>query len=327
MARFLGIAVFRLGDLSSLTVTNTVTKTVTNKAVNTVVTSVAIAVASFVGVSAQAQSEQLSSKTIGYYGKDFYQDLRGNLKDADLIRHLQFILRGQHSSEAGGYESIEKQCSGKSCYQHVAVGYDKARIFMMGSYYLVRQGKSYALPDMYCGGFKTEEDFPSNPPAPNTIPNANILNTEHTWPQSKFSQRYSKDMQKSDLHHLFPTDSELNSIRGNNKFGEVVRDSKVLKCRASRTGSPERGGDEVFEPPQSHKGNVARAIFYFSVRYDLPVGAQQEATLRLWNREDPVDEEEMRRNNEIHKLQGNRNPFIDFPDLPERIQSFDGISS
>ena len=38
-----------------------------------------------------------------------------------------------------------------------------------------------------------------------------------------------------------------------------------------------------------------------------------------WNRLDPVDEWEMERNNETAKIQGNRNPFIDHPELADII--------
>ena len=34
-----------------------------------------------------------------------------------------------------------------------------------------------------------------------------------------------------------------------------------------------------------------------------------------WNRQDPVNQTERRRNNKIEQLQGTRNPFIDDPDL------------
>lgn len=263
------------------------------------------------------------SQTSPYYGEDFYKDLSGNVHDEDLVRRLRAVLTGSHMpSQDGGLDQIAPTCPGKSCYKHTALGYDRARIFMMGVYYLVKDGKGYALPDVYCGGLKHAEDFPSNPPAPQTIPNGSVINTEHTWPQSKFTGKFDRETQKSDLHHLYPTDSEMNSIRGNNKFGEVAKDDRPLKCPASRYGQPAEGGDEVFEPPKEHKGNVARALFYFSVRYEMPIGGVQEQTLRRWNQEDPVDDEEIRRNNEIQKVQGNRNPFVDYPELVEKISKF-----
>lgn len=264
----------------------------------------------------------LSSQEIPYYGEEFYRDLATGASNEVLVSRLQTVLRGAHQAVSGGFDEISSDCSGDRCYRHISLGYDRARIFMMGVYYLVPDGNSYALPDVYCGGFKTAKDFTGSPPAPNQIPDGNVLNTEHTWPQSRFTGKFDKGMQKSDLHHLYPSDSQMNSVRGNNEFGEVVKDSKILKCPVSRTGRAAGGGAEVFEPPTEHKGNVARALFYFSVHYSAPLSPRQEATLRKWNKEDPVDEEEVRRNDAILKIQGNRNPFVDYPELADRINKF-----
>ena len=48
----------------------------------------------------------------------------------------------------------------------------------------------------------------------------------------------------------------------------------------------------------------------------------QEEYLRRWNHLDPVDEEEIARNNAIAKIQGNRNPFIDHPEYADVISNF-----
>lgn len=276
----------------------------------------------FVGLFSNAGLAALSSQEVPYYGEDFFRDLASGVSNADLVSRLQTVLRSSHRLVPGTYDQISNNCSGNGCYTHISLGYDRARIFMMGVYYLIQDDNGYAVADVYCGGYKRASDFRTDPPGPRRIPDGNVLNTEHTWPQSKFTGKFDTMMQKSDLHHLYPTDSEMNSIRGNNEFGEVVRDSKTLKCAVSRTGSPASGRGEVFQPPAAHRGNVARALFYFSVRYSLPISAEQEATLRKWNKEDPVDEEEVRRNDEIMKVQGNRNPFVDYPELADRISNF-----
>jgi endonuclease I len=54
----------------------------------------------------------------------------------------------------------------------------------------------------------------------------------------------------------------------------------------------------------------------------MKVSDQEEAFLRKWNQQDPVDQAEMNRNNEIEKIQGNRNPFIDFPELVDQVHNF-----
>ncbi|WP_413580888.1 endonuclease I family protein [Bdellovibrio sp. HCB288] len=274
----------------------------------------------FFAISGNAAS---LSQGIPYYGEEFYKDLANGASNGALVARLQQILRGEHKQIPGKYDEVSEHCSGEGCYQHISLGYDGARAWLMGTYYLTQVNGHYAVNDVYCGVLRTEEEFPaSRGPAPGKYPDGNILNTEHTWPQSRFSGQFNTGMQKSDLHHLYPTDNELNSIRGNYEFGEVARDAKKLKCPVSRFGKPAVGGNDVFEPPQAHKGNVARALFYFSVHYSLPISPRQEAFLRKWDKEDPVDDEEMARNNAIHMVQGNRNPFIDYPELTDKINKF-----
>jgi endonuclease I len=124
-----------------------------------------------------------------------------------------------------------------------------------------------------------------------------------------------------DLHNLFPATSSVNSSRGNLEFGEVGAEY-TRPCARAKRGPVRGGGPVVFEPPDEHKGNVARALFYFALRYDLQISPQQEAFLRTWNHLDPVDAAEASRNEEIFQIQGNRNPFIDQPEWADDIQDF-----
>lgn len=263
-----------------------------------------------------------SSDVVPYYGERFYLDLASGISNNDLKNSLKLVLKSDHRRVEGTYDQILQGCSGSGCYTQTSLGYDGARVYLLGNYYIVKHDDgSYGVRDVYCDKEKTKRDFPGKGPAPGTIPDNNVINIEHTWPQSKFSGRYNKGLQKADLHHLFPTDSHINSIRGNYQFGEVAQDTKTIECPVSRFGSAS-DGRTVFEPPANHKGNVARALFYFSIRYDLPITPNEEASLKQWMKLDPVDEDEIRRNEEIFKAQGNRNPFIDFPDLAERISDF-----
>lgn len=272
----------------------------------------------------QQQQQAPVSEQIPYYGEEFYRTLGfSRPPGADLKQLLKKILRNFHL-RTQGLDQILPSCSGPGCYRHVAVGYKAARVFMMGQYYLVRNGNEYGVRDVYCEKVFHASDFRSRKPGPNQIPDDTILNAEHTWPQSKFTRSYDKEMQKSDVHHLYPTDSKMNSMRGNFPFGEVTQDTARLPCTdgGARLGRTKTGEGPVFQPPAAHRGNVARSLFYFSLRYDMPIDPSQEASLRKWNREDPVDEEELDRNEHIFKLQGSRNPFIDYPDLADRIQDF-----
>jgi hypothetical protein len=263
------------------------------------------------------------TEKIPYYGEEFYQTLNAGVTDKDLSMALKTVLKSYHTPHAGALDEVTKQCAGAGCYVHTAFGYDNARKFLFGSFYLIKDGNSYGVKDVYCDHDAMAGDFKGGvQPGPGVVPDSTVINAEHTWPQSRFTGKYPTGLQKSDLHHLFPTDSEMNSVRGNNWFGEVVKDTKTLKCTNVRFGKTDGGGADVFEPPREHRGNVARALFYFSTRYDLPIDPRQEAVLRKWHKDDPADDEERDRNDKIAKLQGNRNPFIDYPELVDKIHDF-----
>ena len=255
-----------------------------------------------------------------YYGREFYSS---NATNEELKKQLFLILSTAHQTDSSGFDQIGAKCSpGPICYIHTAVGYTRARQFIFGEFYLVKDARGYGVKDVYCSRIAPSSEFPGAKPGPNIIPDPRVLNAEHTWPQSKFTRAFPEDLQKSDMHHLFPTDSLMNAKRGNFDFGNVAVDSEKLKCPESRIGHTKATGSTIFEVPNEHKGNVARALFYFSVRYKLAISPEQEATVREWNRLDPVDEEELRHNESVFALQFDRNPFVDFPELAERIADF-----
>lgn len=202
---------------------------------------------------------------------------------------------------------------------HRHFSYNEARKRIFNELHLNQDSEGYFIEGVYC--LKKIYPFGGKHPE-GRIPDHTKINTEHTWPQSKFSSRFGKGIQKTDLHHLYPTYSRINSERGNLPFADV-NPTRDLSCDESRSGHPIRGGNGThFEPPQNHKGNVARAMFYFSIRYQIPIDPTQEFFLRLWHQEDPVDEAERNRHAKIKKIQGNRNPFIDDPRLVDQIDDF-----
>lgn len=143
------------------------------------------------------------------------------------------------------------------------------------------------------------------------------INTEHTWPQSLFNQDLPM---RSDLFHLFPTEIGANATRSSDPFGVVSNPTW------QQGGS--QSGNGVFEPRDVQKGPTARAMFYFVLRYQN-YGSflnSQEAVLRQWHAQYPPDAVEQRRNDDIFAFQNNRNPFIDYPQLIERISSLSGNS-
>lgn len=141
-------------------------------------------------------------------------------------------------------------------------------------------------------------------------PPSDIMNIEHTWPQSQGARRWAK----SDLHHLFPADTKANGIRGNLPFGTVENPTWA------EGGSASDG--KVFQVRKKQRGDTARAKFYFSMMYNMPIPPKEEQVLRRWHKEDPPSEIEKRRNERIFELQHNRNPFIDCPEFVDRIKDF-----
>jgi deoxyribonuclease-1 len=154
---------------------------------------------------------------------------------------------------------------------------------------------------------------------------ANGFNCEHTWPQSLFGEA---EPMKSDIFHLYPTDETANSMRGNLDFGVVTTVSWT--AGGSKMGTDSQG-QTVFEPRDAHKGNVARTHFYFVIRYNGAYDGYQNSSkmedhFRVWHMADPVDSAEQARNQHIYTVQHNRNPFIDHPELADRISSFFGVA-
>lgn len=145
-----------------------------------------------------------------------------------------------------------------------------------------------------------------------------LFNTEHTFPQSFFT---SLEPMKSDLHHLFPSDNLANNQRADNPFGVVTSPSW------SNGGSLSDG--VLFEPRDSQKGKSARALLYFVLRYQNYNNflTSQESVLRAWHQNFQPDAIEIKRNQDIFSVQNNRNPFVDYPVLLDRITSVSNLSS
>lgn len=258
-----------------------------------------------------------------YYPKIVQTALDGNVDSQKLRRILFDVLSKAHLTQENAPDRIDDHCPSHSplCYRHRPLNYRYARTRLFGELHLEGDRTRYFIKGVYCWRDHDRSKFPEGkPPAPGQIPSPNVINTEHTWPQSKFSRDFPKDLQKGDLHILYPVETRVNSIRSNHPFGNV---SSVLNspCPLAKKGYS-GAGRLVFEPTNEHKGNVARAMFYFAVRYNLPIDPEQEDVLRRWARLDPVDESEKQRNNKIFEIQGNRNPFIDYPEFHIRITDF-----
>ncbi len=257
-----------------------------------------------------------------YYPKAFLDGVEsGQLKDKELIAEIHKVVKMAHRKTKEGHDVLTKTCSGKdsSCYRQQSFGYRRAREVLFGKIHLKKDKRGYWIEDVYCQNVYRDTQINIGPMK---VPTASKINCEHTWPKSRFNHSINeKKSQLTDLHHLYPTDTKANSTRSSFYFGEVKGDVVANNCRTSRIGQG-RGRVLNFEPPDEHKGNVARALFYFSVRYQLNISSSEETFLRKWHREDPVDDAEKRRVNIIFEYQRNRNPFVDMPHLVDKIKNF-----
>ncbi|GLB61267.1 endonuclease I family protein [Cytobacillus sp. NCCP-133] len=139
-----------------------------------------------------------------------------------------------------------------------------------------------------------------------------IFNTEHVVPQSWFG---GKEPMRGDLHHLFACEPVCNSMRSNFPYYDFKSYVPEFQTENVRNGCG-MAEDAKFEPEYG-KGISARAVFYFSLRYKKVIKIEEKMDIKLllkWHEENPPALYEKHRNAAIHELQGNRNPFIDFPE-------------
>jgi deoxyribonuclease I len=131
---------------------------------------------------------------------------------------------------------------------------------------------------------------------------------------SKVSYEF-KQMQ-SDMHNLFPSIGEVNGDRSNFIFGEIDGEEREYgECDFEVA-------HEIAEPKKSIRGDIARSYFYMSHQYKMEIPDDYEEMLREWHLFDPPDEWERDRNSLIENVQGNRNPFIDYPEMVERVRDY-----
>ena len=148
---------------------------------------------------------------------------------------------------------------------------------------------------------------------------ATSFNKEHVWPNS-----HGGNLVENDIHMVRPTISSENGSRGNSFYVEGKKDQKY-------------GWDPAMESfgKESYRGDSVRIIFYcmcVSDKLSLVELEQHDTTnanrdnmmgklsdLLKWNENYPVDAREKRRNEGAQYLQGNRNPFIDHPELACKI--------
>ena len=167
-------------------------------------------------------------------------------------------------------------------------------------------------------------------------------NREHVWAKSHGFPNESQ-WGYTDAHHLRPSDVGINTARSNNDFGACKDTGEEVLFNGAGTGNYLDKTTNCWEPRDKVKGDVARMIMYMDTRYQgtdtattqmpdlvavdrLTTTAEDDApligtlcTLYEWSQLDAVDSYEQNRNNQVYKYQGNRNPFIDRPELVKEV--------
>lgn len=157
---------------------------------------------------------------------------------------------------------------------------------------------------------------------------SNQFDREHVWPNSRLGvERISGSGTgvASDYYNLRYCLPSLNRAKRDRFF----KDSNKVE--------PHLVDKDGFYPGKTQKGDVARIILYMAVKYPhlrLVINPNQSNSksyekqhgqigdvrlLLKWHKEDPVDDFERNRNEQILKIQGNRNPFVDHPDIFEKV--------
>lgn len=268
----------------------------------------------------EALAELEAARTRTYYDaardrsdrRDYYAGLPGSRSPAKLYEALHELLLGTHKSKpkykpaTHVYPWVDLQPNGKIKSVYSGMEFDAEEFIR----------EDFRIDHERAARFRESLTSEAAASAERMAEELDLLeaqlpyNCEHVVPQSWFSKR---EPMRGDIHHLFACESDCNSFRGNipyfdfPDFEEVVREA----CGKRETNR--------FEPTAG-KGVVARATLYFLLRYPGEINASEAEyiperlkTLLKWHRENPVNDYERHRNAAIFAVQGNRNPFIDFP--------------
>lgn len=161
------------------------------------------------------------------------------------------------------------------------------------------------------------------------------MHIEHSFPKSWWGSHVNNAYR--DLFHLYPSDGVANSTKNNFPLGEISGVAP-FDNGVSKIGKNSFGGvysENCFEPADEFKGDFARSYLYIATVYEnlasfwsspmlqnntYPVWTPWAKELLLkWHHQDPVSEKELTRIESVYNIQGNRNPFIDFPQLADYI--------
>lgn len=235
---------------------------------------------------------------------DYFADINGVKGGADMKNALYNIIK-----------------------EHKRISYGSGEDKTWGAFYttdaVIENGKRRAL-DMY----SNEKRYFGNKGVA-----VEGMNIEHSVAKSWWGG--TNNNAYCDLHHLNPSDQDANSRKSNYPLGEltsVTWDNGVTFVgKANIDGSSQN----AYEPCDEYKGDFARVFMYmFTCYQDLTweytwmnyaqsayptLKPWAVALLLKWHKQDPVSEKEINRNNAVFAIQGNRNPYVDYPQLADYV--------
>lgn len=158
------------------------------------------------------------------------------------------------------------------------------------------------------------------------------MNIEHSFPKSWWGG--AKSQAYKDLYNLMPCKKEINTTKSNFPMGKVVSGDKGNGWTKVGKGDD---NNMYWEPADPWKGDFARGYMYMATAYQdytwkgtqalqilqqgaYPTLQKWAYTLYIqWAKADKPNALEIKRNNDVAKIQGNRNPYVDFPNLMEYV--------
>lgn len=259
------------------------------------------AIAGFFVVNGNVVVAQADSSTTDYYSGNYYDSLDVTLRGDNFRDKLSTLITTTHKTQTS--------------YSGLAEAYKTTDVDPNNSnnVILFYTGKSVK----FTGSFSTN------------------INREHVWPKDGGDAFPASSQCGSDAHHLRPCDQQLNSTRGSLSFGEVT--DKIAK----QNGSTDYNNlcyysGQFFYPGKGYRGATARILMYVQTRWGTSFNLKfvdgaghcktigDFKTLMKWHLEEPPTDEEIRRNQAVFEIQGNRNPFIDHPEYAAYIYTQSG---
>lgn len=199
-----------------------------------------------------------------------------------------------------------------------------------GFYYTDRDTTTNMVVDMYSNNIRY-----FNPAQPKA--SVSGFDIEHRLPKSWWGGDVNRAY--CDLYHLVPGDYSANRSKSNHAPG-IPTDTTFWNGSFATGSNPAYPVSKVFCPDDEYKGDFARTYFYIAAAYGDELRWDDKSAepaacvtnqsylefkpwlisiLLDWHRMDPVSEAEVERARRVQMIQGNRNPFIDYPDLVEYI--------